>query len=54
MDTARLTSMLKMIGSSNLTPRELGTDEVVGSGSRVDETVVNSSKLSKSQRIVKS
>ena len=49
-----LTSMLKTIRSSDLAPRELGTDEVVGGGGRADETVVDSSKSSKSQRIVKS
>ena len=48
------TSMLKTTGSSNLVPRELGTDEVVEGGGRADETVVDSSKSSKSQRIVKS
>ena len=46
--------MLKIIESSELALRELGTNEVVGGGSRADETVVDSSKLSKSQRIVKS
>ena len=54
---APLTSMLKTTGSSDLAPRELGTDEVVGGGGRADETVVDLSKLSKcqkSQRIVKS
>ena len=50
---APLTSMLKTTGSSDLAPRELGTDEVVGGGGRADETVVDSSKLSKSWRIVK-
>ena len=43
-----LTSMLKATGLSDLALKELGTDEVVGGGSRVDETVVDSSKLSKS------
>ena len=51
---APLTSMLKTTGSSDLAPRELGTDEVVGGGGRADETVVDSSKLSKSRRIVES
>ena len=36
-----------------MAPRELETDEVVGGGGRADETVVDSSKLSKRQRIVK-
>ena len=49
-----LTSMLKTTGSSDLAPRELETDEVVGGGGRADETVVDSSKSSKSRRIVKS
>ena len=48
-----LTSMLKTTGSSDLAPRELGIDEVVGGGGRADKTVVDSSKLSKSRRIVK-
>ena len=46
--------MLKTTGSSDLAPRELGTDEVVEGSGRADETVVDSSKSSKSQRIVKS
>ena len=50
---ASLTSMLKTTGSSDLAPRELGTDEVVGGSGRADKTVVNLSKLSKSRRIVK-
>ena len=50
---ALLTSMLKTTGSSDLAPRELGTDEVVGGSGRADETVVNLSKSSKSRRIVK-
>ena len=40
--------MLKVTGSSDLVPRELGTDEIIGDGGRADETVVDSSKLSKS------
>ena len=40
--------MLKTTGSSDLAPRELETDEVVGGGGRADETVVDSSKSSKS------
>ena len=48
-----LTSMLKMTGSSDLAPRKLGTDEVVGGSGRADETVVDLFKLSKSRRIVK-
>ena len=51
---ASLTSILKTTGSSDLAPRELGTDEVVGGGGRADETVVDSSKSSKSRGIVKS
>ena len=51
---ASLTSMLKTTGSSDLAPRELGTDEVVGDGDRADETVVDSFKSSKSRGIVKS
>ena len=51
---APLTSLLKTTGSSDLAPGELGTDEVVGGSGRADETVVDSSKLSKSRRIVKS
>ena len=50
---APFTSMLKTTRSSNLTPKELGTDEVVGGGGRADETVVDLSKLSKSRKIVK-
>ena len=46
---APLTSMLKMTGSSDLAPRELGTDEVVGGSGRADETVVDLSKSSKSR-----
>ena len=46
--------MLKMTGSSDLALRKLGTDEVVGGSGRADETVVDLSKSSKSQRIVKS
>ena len=49
-----LTSMLKTIGSSDLAPRELGIVEVVGGSDKADKTVVDSSKSSKSQRIVKS
>ena len=45
--------MLKTTGSLDLAPRELGTNEVVGGGGRADETVVDSSKSSKSRRIVK-
>ena len=48
-----LTSMLKTTESSDLAPRELGTDEVVGGGGRADETVVDSSKSSESRRIFK-
>ena len=51
---APLTSMLKTTGSSDLAPRELGTDEVVGGSGRADETVVDLSKSSKIRRIVKS
>ena len=51
--TAPLTSMLKTTGLSNLAPKELGTDEIVGGSGRADETVVDLSKSSKSQRIVK-
>ena len=40
--------MLQTTGSSDLAPKELGTDEVVGGGGRADETVVDSSKWSKS------
>ena len=50
---APLTSMLKTTGSSNLASRELEIDEVIGGGSRADETVVDLSKSSKSRRIVK-
>ena len=50
---APLTSMLKTTRSSDLAPRELETDEVVGSSGRADETVVDLSKLLKSRRIVK-
>ena len=39
--------MLKTTGSSDLAPRELGTDEVVGGSSRADETVVDLSKCQK-------
>ena len=39
--------MLKTTGSSGLAAKELGTDEVVRSGGRADETVVDSSKSSK-------
>ena len=46
--------MLKTIGLSDLAPRELETDEVVGGGGRADETVMDSSKSSKSRKIVKS
>ena len=46
--------MLKTTGLSDLTLRELGTDEVVGGGGRADETIVDLSKLSKSRKIVKS
>ena len=41
---APLTSMLKTTGLSDLAPRGLGTDEVVGGDGRADETVVDSSK----------
>ena len=51
---APLTSMLKMTGSSDLVPRELRTDEVIGGSGRADETVVNLSKSSKSRKVVKS
>ena len=51
--TAPLTSMLKTTRSSDLAPRELGTDEVVGNSGRADEKVVDLSKSSKSRRIVK-
>ena len=48
------TSVLKTTESSDLAPRELGTDEVVGGGGRADETVVDLSKWSKScQKVVK-
>ena len=43
-----------MIWSSDLAPRELGTDQVVGGDDRADEMVVDLSKLSKSWEIVKS
>ena len=45
--------MLKTTGSSDLAPRKLEIDEVVGGSGRTEETVVDSSKLSKSRRIVK-
>ena len=45
---ASLTLMLKTIESSDLAPRELQTDEVVGSGDRADKTIVDLSKSSKS------
>ena len=45
--------MIKITGSSNLAPRELETNEVVGGGGRAMETVVDPSKLSKNRRIVK-
>ena len=45
---APLTSMLKTTESLDLAPRELRTDEVVGSSGRADEMVVNLSKSSKS------
>ena len=48
---APLTSMLKMTGSSDLAPRELGTDEVVGGGGRADETVVDLSSRQKSKNL---
>ena len=54
---APLTSMLKTTGSSGLSaPKAFRAenDEVVGGGGRADETVVDSSKSSKSRRIVKS
>ena len=50
---APLTSMLKTTGSSNLALRELETNEVVGRSGRADETVVDLSKSSISQKIVK-
>ena len=40
--------MLKTTGSSDLALRELETDKVVGGGGKVDEMVVDLSKLSKS------
>ena len=46
--------MLKMIRLSDLATRELETNKVVGSGGNADETVMDSFKLSKSQKIVKS
>ena len=46
--------MLKTIGSSDMAPKELGTNEVFGGGGRADETVVDLSKLSKSRKVVKS
>ena len=42
--------MLKTTGSSDLAPRELETDEVVGGGGKADETVVDSSKVVKKSR----
>ena len=51
---APLISMLKTTGLSNLTPRELGTDEVLEGGKRIDKTIIDLSKLSKSRGIVKS
>ena len=45
--------MLKTTESSDLVPRELGTNEVVGDGGKVDKMVVDSSKSSKSRKIVK-
>ena len=45
--------MLKTTRSSDLAPRDLETNEVVGGSDRADETVVDSSKSSKSQKIVK-
>ena len=54
---APFTSILKTTRSSGLSaPKafKAENDEAVGGGGRADETVVNSSKSSKSRRIVKS
>ena len=40
-----LISMLKTIESSDLAPRELGTDEIVGGGGRANEMVVDLPKF---------
>ena len=45
--------MIKTIGSSELAPRELRTDEVIRSDGKANETVVDLSKSSKSRKIVK-
>ena len=50
---APLTSMLKTTGSSDLAPKELETDEVIGGGSRADKIVVDLSKLSKVRKLSK-
>ena len=42
-----------MTGLSGSAPKELGTDEIVGGGGRANETVVDSSKWSKSCQKVK-
>ena len=47
---APLTSMLKTTGSSDLAPRELGADEVVGGGGKADDRNLSKSKKSKNAK----
>ena len=45
--------MLKTTGSSDMAPRKLRTDKVVGGSDRVDEMIIDLSKLSKVEELSK-
>ena len=47
---ALLTLMLKITGSSDLAPKELGADEVVGSSGKADNKNLSKSKKSKNAK----